>query len=399
MDLISMPDRDFVIEVARRIIRIPAISPASGGEGEKNRADELEKILKELGYSDYKRYDTTDEYGKIRSNIVLRTGNAQKTLWLVAHIDTVPVGDPGLWTKPPFDVTVDGDRMYGRGTEDDGQAVFTALLILRDMKVKNLKSKIGFGVAFVADEEMGSKYGIQYLLDKNIFGKSDLIIVPDAGSEDGMTIEVAEKSILWVKFSVMGKQWHASMPVNAINAFREGARFMLDLDKILHEKYTARDDLFNVPYSTFEPTKHEKNVDNVNTIPGTDVFYFDCRVLPEYNLDDVLKTIDGAISSFQKESKARITYELIQKEQAPAKTPEDSEVVTRLKESIKKKRGKEPRAIGIGGGTCAAFFRRLGMPAVVWFTTIEENAHKPDEFCLISHILMDRDVLEDVLVS
>ena len=187
--------------------------------------------------------------------------------------------------------------MYGRGTEDDGQAVFTALLILRDMKVKNLKSKIGFGVAFVADEEMGSKYGIQYLLDKNIFGKSDLIIVPDAGSEDGMTIEVAEKSILWVKFSVMGKQW----PVNAINAFREGARFLLDLDKILHEKYTARDDLFNVPYSTFEPTKHEKNVDNVNTIPGTDVFYFDCRVLPEYNLDDVLKTIDGAISSFQTE--------------------------------------------------------------------------------------------------
>ncbi|CAC12063.1 acetylornithine deacetylase related protein [Thermoplasma acidophilum] len=399
MDLISMPDRDFIVEVARRIIRIPAISPASGGEGEKDRADEIEKILRELGYNDYQRYDMKDEYGKIRSNIVIRAGKGEKVLWLVAHIDTVPVGDPALWTKPPFDVTVEGDRMYGRGTEDDGQAVFTALLILRDIKKNGLKQKMQFGVAFVADEEMGSKYGIQYLLEKDIFRKSDLIIVPDAGSEDGMTIEIAEKSILWIRFSVKGKQWHASMPVNAINAFREGSKFMIDLDRRLHEKFTVKDDLYNVPYSTFEPTKHEKNVDNVNTIPGTDTFYFDCRVLPQYSLDDVLKTVDEAISDFQAHSQARISYDLVQKEQAPKKTPEDSEVVVRLMESIKKKRGKTPKAIGIGGGTCAAFFRRLDIPAVVWFTTIEENAHRPDEFCLISHILMDRDVLEDVLVS
>lgn len=392
-----MEDRDFIIEVARRIIRIPSISPASGGEGESKRADEIGRILSELGYTDFKRYDTKDDTGTVRSNIVLKIGNNSKTLWLIAHIDTVPVGDPSLWTKPPFELTVEGDKMYGRGTEDDGQAVFTALLILRDLK--KIRMNYNFGIAFVADEEVGSKYGIQYLLTKDVFGKDDLIIVPDAGSEDGLNIEISEKSILWLKFRVIGKQYHASMPPNAINSFRESAKFILKLDKTLHAKYSAIDKLYNVPYSTFEPTKHEKNVDNINTIPGTDVFYYDCRVLPQYSLDDVISTVEAEISDFQKESNAKIEYSVMQKEQSPPKTPEDSEVVKKLVSSIRKLRKKEPNVLGIGGGTCAAFFRQLGLPAVVWYTTIEENAHKPDEFCLISHILMDRDVIEDMLSS
>ena len=68
--------------------------------------------------------------------------------------------------------------------------------------------------------------------------------------------------------TVNGRQYHASMPSNAISAARDGMEFMLSVDKTLHSKYTDKDDSFNFPYSTFEPTKHEKNVDNINTIPG-----------------------------------------------------------------------------------------------------------------------------------
>lgn len=389
--------KEEIIRYAKRILPIRAISPESGGTGESARADEICKILTENGLNDFQRYDTSDKNGVVRSNVVIKIGKAERTLWLIAHIDTVPVGDRNLWTREPFSATVEGNRIYGRGSSDDGQAVFLSLLLTKELKDKELKYNLG--IAFVADEEVGSVYGIQYLLKQGIFKRDDLILVPDSGSEDGLDVEVAEKSILWIKFTIKGKQYHASRPDNAINAGRESMKFILKLDSMLHEKYTAKDEIFNYPYSTFEPTKHEKNVDNVNTIPGVETIYMDCRILPKYDLDNVIDDISNCIRDFEKDSKAHISFEFMQKEQAPVSTSPESDIVKVLSESIKKIKGSEPRIVGIGGGTCAAFFRHDGIDAVVWSTTVPEVAHQADEYCIIDHITGDFKILENILLK
>ncbi len=389
--------REEIIRYAKRILPVRAISPESGGTGESARADEICKILTENGLNDFQRYDTSDKNDVVRSNVVIKIGKAERTLWLIAHIDTVPVGDRNLWTRDPFSATVEENRIYGRGSSDDGQAVFLSLLFAKELKDKELKYNLG--IAFVADEEVGSVYGIQYLLKQGIFKKDDLILVPDSGSEDGLDVEVAEKSILWIKFTVKGKQYHASRPDNAINAGRESMKFILELDSMLHEKYTAKDEIFNYPYSTFEPTKHEKNVDNVNTIPGLETIYMDCRILPKYDLDNVIDDISNCIRDFEKDSKAHISFEFMQKEQAPVSTSPESDIVKVLSESIRKIKGSEPRIVGIGGGTCAAFFRHDGMDAVVWSTTVPEVAHQADEYCIIDHIIGDFKILENILLK
>ena len=184
---------------------------------------------------------------------------------------------------------------------------------------------------------------------------------------------------------------------SATNANREGMKFMLELDSFLHEKYTDRNDVFNYPYSTFEPTKHEKNVDNVNTIPGNEIFYLDSRILPMYDLDSVIDDINTFIRDFEKRSKVHITYELLQKEQAPVPTGSDSEIVKVLSNSLRKIIGKEPRIVGIGGGTCAAFFRHEGIDAAVWSTLVPEVAHQADEYCIIEHVIQDYRVLSDII--
>ncbi len=390
-------DREFIIENAKRLIPIKSISPESGGEGESKRADEICKILGELGHPDYKRYEITDKNGTVRPSVILKVGNREKTLWIISHIDTVPVGEIDLWKHKPFEATVEGNRIYGRGSSDDGQAVLLSMLLLKNLEREKLKYNLG--LAFVADEEVGSKYGISFLLEKEIFGKNDLFLVPDAGTEDGLEIEIAEKSILWIKFKITGKQYHASMPSEAINANRETMKFILELDKMLHERYAETSEIFDPPYSTFEPTKHEKNVDNVNTIPGVEIQYMDCRILPKYDLDFVMDDIDNLIKDFHKKSSARVSYSLFQKEQAPMPTDENSPVVKELKAALRKVKGKEPRVVGIGGGTCAAFFRRKGMDAAVWSTTVKEVAHQPDEYCIIDHILQDQAVIEEMIYS
>ena len=73
---------------------------------------------------------------------------------------------------------------------------------------------------FVADEEVGSKHGIQYLPRKIFpFQQRGLILIPDGGNAEGTEIEVAEKNILWLKVRTIGKQTHAAMPDKGVNAF------------------------------------------------------------------------------------------------------------------------------------------------------------------------------------
>jgi len=125
----------------------------------------------------------------------------------------------------------------------------------------------------------------------------------------------------------------------------------------------------------------------------------DCRILPKYDLDNVIDDISNCIRDFEKDSKAHISFEFMQKEQAPVSTSPESDIVKVLSESIRKIKGSEPRIVGIGGGTCAAFFRHDGMDAVVWSTTVPEVAHQADEYCIIDHIIGDFKILENILLK
>ncbi len=383
-------DIETATKIYRRLIPIKSISPSSGGEGESKKADEICKILSEMGFSDYNRYDFMDQHGVSRPNIILKVGNKDRTLWIISHIDTVPEGSLDLWSRPPFSATVEGNRIYGRGSADNGEGVVSSLLMLKNLKKERMKYNLG--LAFVADEETGSNYGIAQLLDKGIFNHDDLIVVPDSGTEEGNIIEIAEKSILWLKFIFNGKQGHASRPDMAVNATKLGMMFLLNLEKKLYEKFNASDETFEYPLSTFSITKHEKNVDNINTIPGKDVFYLDCRILPRYDLDSVMDFIAEESLSFSHANGVKIQIEKVQKEQAPPSTKTTAEVFMLLSRAVNEVLHKDAKPVGIGGGTCAAYFRRKGINAVVWGISVEETYHKPDEYVILDYVLKAAEV-------
>jgi len=222
--------------------------------------------------------------------------------------------------------------------------------------------------------------------------------VPDGGNENGSLIEIAEKSALWFGVHTIGKQTHASRPDKGLNAHRIGMEYALALDKMLHTKYSLRDEYFDPPESTFEPTKKDKNVDAVNIVPGEDIICFDCRVLPNYNMEEVLNDIHGLVEEFEKKTGAIIKIEVLQKTVAPKPTDASAKVVSMLTEAIKKLRGVEPKIGGIGGGTCAAFFRKVDVPAVVW-CTIDETAHQPNEYAKIENLINDAKIYAFLMIS
>ncbi|HPN33718.1 MAG TPA: M20 family metallo-hydrolase [bacterium] len=392
-----------VIEWQRAMTAIPAMGPESGGDGEKEKADWVKGLLQEIGYdalTDYPAPDPRVSCGW-RPNFLVRWHgrDRSKTAWVMTHLDVVPPGDLKLWSSDPFTLTVAGDRLIGRGVEDNQQGLVSALLAVRSLREAGVTPACNIGLAVVADEENGSEFGLHYLLKhhRNAFGDQDLIIVPDAGDEKGLTIEIAEKSILWLQVQVQGKQCHASTPSQGINAHRAAAHLAVKLDS-LYQTFNHSDALFDPPVSTFEPTKKECNVPNINSIPGEDIFYLDSRVLPHYSL----QSVEDRIQELCREVEAQfgVTIALSSKQRAAAAPPTaaDAPVVQALKRSIAAVKGSEAKMIGIGGGTVAAAFRAAGLPAAVW-STLEDTAHQPDESSLISNTLSDAKVLAHLFMG
>jgi len=385
------------------LIRIPAIAPENSGEGESRKAEKLMQTLGTVGFDKIEHFDAEDERvpSKKRPNVVayFYGENKAETLWVISHLDVVPSGEESLWTiTKPFEPTIKEERIYGRGSEDNGQSMVASIFAVKALKNLGIRPKRTVALAFVADEEQGSTYGIQHFIKQGLFKKDDLIIVPDGGNENGSFIEIAEKSALWFRVRTIGKQTHASRPHKGLNAHRVGMEYALALDKMLHTKYSLKDEYFDPTESTFEPTKKDKNVDAVNIVPGEDIICFDCRVLPNYNLEEMLNDICGLAEEFEKKTGATIKIEVLQKSVAPRPTEASAKIVSMLTEAVKKIRGVEPKVGGIGGGTCAAFFRKIDVPAVVW-STIDETAHQPNEYAKIENLLNDAKVYAFLMIS
>jgi len=394
--------RDEMIELQMKLCAIPAIAPSSGGEGEAQKAEFLVGYLKQNGLSEVTVIKAPDPEAPAgyRPNILAfcRGKSSKKTVWVMTHLDVVPPGELTLWHGDPFKAWIEKGKIYGRGVEDNQQDMVASIFAVKAFLAENLKPAYDVGIVLVADEETGSKKGIEFVLNNTeVFKKEDLIIVPDAGNAKGTMIEVAEKSILWLKIKTLGKQAHASTPEKGINSFKAASFLITELQK-LYRIFNRKDRLFSPPISTFEPTKKEANVPNVNTIPGEDIFYLDSRILPQYKVEEVERAIQKMAKSIEKKFKVKIEIGEIQKAPAAPPTSPKAPVVQALKRAVKDVYNKEARAMGIGGGTVAALFRRAGFSAACW-SKLDETAHMPNEYCLIDNMVGDAKVFANVFLQ
>jgi succinyl-diaminopimelate desuccinylase len=395
--------RDYAIDLETKLTAIPALAPENDGEGEVKKAELIKQILQELKPDHMEELKCPDSRvpDGYRPNLLayFNGQDRSRTIWIMTHMDIVPPGDLNMWKSDPYTVVVEGDKIFGRGVEDNQQGMVASFLAVKALRDAGVAPQYNIGLAIVADEETGSKYGLQYVLKekRDAFRKEDIIIIPDAGNEDGTMIEVAEKSILWLKFKTTGKQCHASMPSQGINAHRAAAHLIVKLDS-LYELFPQRDEVFDPPISTFEPTKKEANVPNVNTIPGEDVFYLDSRILPGVPVSEVEAKIREMVEEIEERFRVNIELESPQREEAAPPTPNDAPVVKALMEAVRDVYGRQAKPMGIGGGTVAAYVRREGLYAAVW-STMDETAHQPNEYARLSNILGDAKVFAHVFLQ
>ncbi len=391
-----------IIELEKLLTAIPALAPESGGDGEWKKAQALEAWLKKRGIVDIERHDAPDERvsDKKRPNLVatIKGKKPGKRLWIMAHTDVVPEGDRSLWDSEPFEAVLKDGKLYGRGVEDNQQGLVSSVFAALSLLDNGLTPEHDVKLLFVADEEFGSVYGIQWLLaNRSLFKADDLIIIPDGGKHDGSEIETAEKNICWLKVISKGKQCHASRPDDGANAFLANCELALALNRMETEVFTDRNPIFDPQRSTITPTKKDANVPNINTVPADDSFYVDMRVLPQYSVKRVLEESRKRMDEVEKKYGVRMSYEVVQENESPA-TPVDAPVVTLLAKAVQDTYGVKGKAVGIGGGTVGAYLRKAGYHCVVW-SRQDETMHAPNEYAKLENIVGDAKVFARLMLT
>jgi succinyl-diaminopimelate desuccinylase len=320
------------------------------------------------------------------------------TLWIMSHLDVVPPGEITLWEHDPWTVIRKDDgplgpRLIGRGVEDNQQGLVSSLIAAVALKETGIVPSGKVKLLFCADEECGSIYGVAALIKERpeLFGNDDLVLIPDGGDSKGETIEIAEKNLLWIEFTTNGKQAHGSRPDMGANAHLAGVELAVRLHYELSQTFGGRDSLFEPDYSTFQPTKKDSNVPNINTIPGEDRFCMDMRILPRYPIQVVLKEIDRIKAEVETKHKVTISFISVQPV-ASRSTPADSPLVGILSAAVEKVYKLKTKPIGIGGGTVGSFLRNMGIHCAVW-SRMDDTAHQPNEYAIIANILGDSKVM------
>ena len=185
------------VGLLKRLIEVPSLS-----RSEDRAADVMEDALKEWGMTCWREGNNvwvTDE----------AFDDGRPTLLLNAHIDTVKPVDS--WTRNPFDPQVEGDRLYGLGSNDCGGGLVTLLQVFRIMAGRRRSYNMVYLAS--AEEEVSGASGISMVLP--MLPRIDVAIV---GEPTRMQPAVAEKGLMVLDVTARGKSGHAARGegVNAI---------------------------------------------------------------------------------------------------------------------------------------------------------------------------------------
>ena len=177
------------VELLSKLISIPRTS-----REEKDAADFLEVSMTQEGLTPHRE----------KNNVwAIAPGfdATRPTLLLNAHIDTVrPVS---TWTRDPYSPVVEGDRLYGIGSNDCGGGLVSLLQVFKSLSQR----RQAYNLMYLAssEEEVSGADGISLALPM-----LPPITMALVGEPTGMQPAVAEKGLMVIDMVSHGKSGHAA---------------------------------------------------------------------------------------------------------------------------------------------------------------------------------------------
>jgi cysteinylglycine-S-conjugate dipeptidase len=159
-----------------RLVRIPSVSsdPAAAGHLRAS-AQQVADLLRGAGLPDAGVVGVDGGQPAVLGH---RPGPpGAPTVLLYAHHDVQPPGDPAGWDSDPFEPSVRGGRLYGRGAADDKAAIAVHLAALR---AYDGQFPVGLTVLVEGEEEIGSPTLPGFLAAHGDRLRADVVVLTDS---------------------------------------------------------------------------------------------------------------------------------------------------------------------------------------------------------------------------
>ena len=272
---------DDAIQLLSQLIATPSISREEGAA-----ADVLTTYLQAKKLS----------FRRVGNNLLCIPANFDEqkpSLLLNAHIDTVkPVAG---WTRDPFAPTIEGDCLYGLGSNDCGGGLMALLMAYQQLIVKEQS----YNLLYLAscEEEISGKNGLELMQPELEKLNVQLALV---GEPTGMQPAIAEKGLMVIDGTAQGKSGHAARD-EGVNAIYEA---LPDLAWFRNHCFSKTSPLLGEVKMTVTQinagTQH-------NVVPDTCTFVVDVRSNELYTNEELFAEIQAAVKSKLKARSFRLS--------------------------------------------------------------------------------------------
>lgn len=363
------------LELLDRLIAFPTIS------NDSNLAliDFVGDYLRRHGFECRVVGDETSAKSSLFASIGPKDDNG---IVLSGHTDVVPTAGQA-WHRPPFRLTREGARLFGRGTTD--MKGFLACMLSAAARLEPQGLARPLHLAFSYDEEIGC-VGVRPLLDRLAADglKASLCIV---GEPTSMQIVAAHKGKISARAHCHGLAGHSSMAPHYLNAIHLAVDFVQRLRACQQEIEISGPHTpgYDVPYTTLHAGRISGG-EALNVVADSAYVDFEIRSLPTDDPRAILGRLEeqaAAIAENHRPRFARAGIEIEIRNAYPGlHLPTDDPILAYAAGLT-----DEPGIGKVSFGTEAGLFaEKLGMPTIVLGPGSMAQGHTTDEYIAVEQL-------------
>jgi acetylornithine deacetylase/succinyl-diaminopimelate desuccinylase-like protein len=353
------------------------------------------------------------------------------TVVVYCHYDVQPVDPLDLWTSPPFEPVVEGNRILGRGVADDKGQLHLHLRAMEALLATRGRLPVNLKIVFEGEEESSSAHLDAWLQANRDRLAADFALISDTGFFEGNipAITIALRGLMYAQVDVIGTavDLHSGgyggaveNPANALARIIAGLKdedgrilvpgFYDDVEELTdHERQMVRDLPFDeaaylarlglpalhgeTGYSTLERrgTRPTLDVNGIwggfqgegskTIIPAHAHAKISCRLVTSQDPDRIFAAFRDHVLAIAPPGN-RVEVQFLGGGR-PSLTPIDHPATKAAARALEATFGRAPVYIREGGSipVCSTFEETLGLPVVLLgFSPPDDRAHAPNEW-------------------
>lgn len=360
--------RSETLEILKRLIRCRSVTPADAG-----CQSLIRESLKSLGF-DCEAMPFADV-----ENLWARRGQSGPVFCFAGHTDVVPPGPLDQWHSDPFEPTIRGDLLYGRGAADMKGSLAAMLVALRHFLADHSDHAGSLALLITSDEEGRARDGtlrvIETLTRRGETIDWCLVGEPSSHERLGDVVRIGRRGSLSGQLTVRGIQGHVAYPHLADNPIGRFAPALAAL-------YSTRWDDGNAhfPPTSFQVVRLSSDAGAVNVIPGELSARFNFRYSTEWHHESLRQRVHEVIDAHD------VDYEIDWHLSGEPFLTQAGPLVDAVSESIREIANVDPELSTAGGTSDGRFISPSGAD-VVELGPINASIHKIDEHVRIDDLV------------